>query len=309
MSLVQHRLDCKATLIPFVFLCKVSLKELSPSRARANVSRAGVYQGSACGTELVRSGVVRDYPSQEPRGVRGLRVGLLGASGVREFSESGLRWLSLSGVELFLPPSPEFELSFSCLPVRIALSSANQDLGVELFLPPSPEFVSSVNQDLGGCPCQSGVREFSESGLRWLSLSGVELFLPPSPEFFPLLFLPSPPVAVAWQWLLLGRSQSLRFFSILFMVRTKALAKAYITCHPGPSSSDSEYFDRVKMGKKASTSDFEAITKLSVAKISSRKVPCSPEGLWVENLGYFVTKSEEIEDSFYYRSIRSGYAR
>ncbi|KAL8105456.1 hypothetical protein AgCh_029312 [Apium graveolens] len=40
---------------------------LSPSRAGANVSRAGVYQGSACGTELVRSGAVRDSSSKEPR--------------------------------------------------------------------------------------------------------------------------------------------------------------------------------------------------------------------------------------------------
>ncbi|XP_074365858.1 uncharacterized protein LOC141706878 [Apium graveolens] len=96
------------------------------------------------------------------------------------------------------------------------------------------------------------------------------------------------------------------------MVRTKALAKAFITCYPGPSSSDSVSSadsERVGMGKRASTSDSEAITKLTVAKISSRKVPCSPEGLWVENLGYFVTKSEEIENSFYFRSIRSGYAR
>ncbi|XP_074368390.1 uncharacterized protein LOC141708587 [Apium graveolens] len=96
------------------------------------------------------------------------------------------------------------------------------------------------------------------------------------------------------------------------MVRTKPLAKAYITCYPGPSGSDSESSadsERVGMGKKASTSDSEAVTKLSVAKISSRKVPCSPEGLWVENLGYFVSKSEEIKDSFYCRSIRFGYAR
>ncbi|KAL8124480.1 hypothetical protein AgCh_012213 [Apium graveolens] len=49
---------------------------LSPSRAWANVSCAGVYQGFACGTELVRSGSVRDYSFQELRGVRSLGVGL-----------------------------------------------------------------------------------------------------------------------------------------------------------------------------------------------------------------------------------------
>ncbi|KAL8149144.1 hypothetical protein AgCh_006232 [Apium graveolens] len=159
-----------------------------------------------------------------------------------EFGESGLRWLSLSGVVIFLPPSPD---------------------------------------------CS----EFGESGLRTkvLSLSGVELFLPPSPDCDEF-----------------GES------GLRFMVRTKPLAKAYITCYPGPSGSDSESSadsERVGMGKKASTSDSEAVTKLSVAKISSRKVPCSPEGLWVENLGYFVSKSEEIKDSFYCRSIRFGYAR
>ncbi|KAL8145306.1 hypothetical protein AgCh_003483 [Apium graveolens] len=125
--------------------------------------------------------------------------------------------------------------------------------GVEFFLPPSPDCV-----------------EFSESGLRWLSLAGVELFLPPSPDCVEF-------------------SES----GLRFMVWTKARAKAYITCYSGPSGSDLESSsdsERVEMGKKASTSDSEALTKLSVARISSRK-------------------SDEIENNFYYRSIRSGYAR
>ncbi|KAL8089211.1 hypothetical protein AgCh_038846 [Apium graveolens] len=229
-----------------------------------------------------------------------------------EFGESGLRWLSLSGVELFLPPSPDC-VEFGESGLRwLSLS------GVELFLPPSPDCAefgeSGLRVELFLPPSPDCV-EFGESGLRWLSLSGVELFLPPGPDCAEFgesglrwlslsgveLFLPLSPDCVEF-----GES------GLRFMVRTKALAKAFITCYPGPSSSESESScdsERVEMGKKDSTLDSEAITKLSVAKISSRKVPCSPEGLWVENLGYFVTKSEEIEDSFYYRSIRSGYAR
>ncbi|KAL8103006.1 hypothetical protein AgCh_027513 [Apium graveolens] len=86
---------------------------LFPSRAWANVSRVGVYQGSACGTELVRSGSVRDYSLQELRGVMSLGVGVPGAElsfsalgpEFVEFGESGLRWLSLAGVELCCPQS------------------------------------------------------------------------------------------------------------------------------------------------------------------------------------------------------------
>ncbi|KAL8091540.1 hypothetical protein AgCh_033969 [Apium graveolens] len=289
---------------------------LSPSRAGANVSRAGVYQGSAYGTELVRSGVARDYSSQEPRAGSGVELFLAPSPDCAKFGESGLRWLFLSGAELFLPPSPdcaefgESGLSSDCaefgesglrwLPLSVA----------ELFLPPSPDWTEFGESGLRWLPLsraelflppspdwdefgESGLRpdcaEFGESGLRWLPLSGAELFLTPSPD-----------------WAEFGES------GLRFMVRTKALANAFITCYPGPSSSDSESSadsERVRIGKKASTFDSEAITKLTVAKISSRKVPCSPEGLWVENLGYFVTKSEEIENSFYFRSIRSGYAR
>ncbi|KAL8089632.1 hypothetical protein AgCh_039203 [Apium graveolens] len=333
---------------------------LSPSRAWANVSRAGIYQGYACRTEVVRSGVEIFLPPS-------LDCAEFGESGLRpdcvEFCESGLMWLSLAGVEFFLSPSPDFvefcesglrwlslegvELFLSPSPdcVEFCESGLSPDCvefcelglrwlslaGVELFLPPSLECVEFGESGLrwlsleGGVEfflspspdfvefCESGLSpdciEFCESGLRWLSLAGVEFFLSPSPDCVEFcesglrwlslagveLFLPPSPDCIEFC------ESGLRF-----MVWTKALAKAYITCYPGPSSSDSESSGnskRVEMGKKASTLDCEAITKLSVAKISSRKVPCSLEGLWVENLRYFITKSEEIEDSFYYRSI------
>ncbi|KAL8157803.1 hypothetical protein AgCh_002495 [Apium graveolens] len=209
---------------------------------------------------LVFPGAAWSYESQtSPSRSSEFELFLPSSPEFAEFSESGLRLLSLAGVELFLPPSPECaEFSESGLSPEYAEFSESglrwlPLAGVELFLPPSPEFA-----------------EFSVSGLRLLPFAGVELFLLPSPEYAEF-------------------SES----GLRFMVRTKALAKAFISCYPGPSSSDSEYSgnsERIEMGKKASTSDSEAITKLSVAKISSRK-------------------SEEIEDSFYYRSIRSGYAR
>ncbi|KAL8150085.1 hypothetical protein AgCh_006918 [Apium graveolens] len=63
---------------------------LSPSCVWANVSRDGIYQAE-------------------------FELFLTPSPGCAEFGKSGLRWLSLSGVELFLPP------------VQIALSSVNQD--------------------------------------------------------------------------------------------------------------------------------------------------------------------------------------
>ncbi|KAL8120378.1 hypothetical protein AgCh_017529 [Apium graveolens] len=61
-------------------LAGVDALHLFPSRAWANVSRVGVYQGSAWGTELVRSGGVRDYSLQELHGVMSLGVGIPGAA-------------------------------------------------------------------------------------------------------------------------------------------------------------------------------------------------------------------------------------
>ncbi|KAL8119002.1 hypothetical protein AgCh_016482 [Apium graveolens] len=247
--------------------------------------------------EFGESGLSPEFVEFGESGLRwlslaGVEVFLAPSPEFVEFGESGLRWLSLAGVELFLAPSPEF-VEFGESGLRW-LSLA----GVELFLAPSPEFV-----------------EFGESGLRWLSLAGVELFLAPSPEFVEFGESGLRWLSLAGVELFLAPSPEFVEFGesgLRFMVRTKALAKAFITCYPGPSSSGSESSadsERVEMGKRASTSDSGAITKLTVAKISSRKVPCSPEGLWVENLGYFVTKSEEIENDFYFRSIRSGYAR
>ncbi|KAL8148975.1 hypothetical protein AgCh_006108 [Apium graveolens] len=86
----------------------------------------------------------------------GVVLFLLPSTDCAEFGESGLRWLSLAGVELFFPSSPDCA-EFSESGLRwLSLS------GVELLFPPSLDCV-----------------EFGESGLRWLSLSGVELFLPP----------------------------------------------------------------------------------------------------------------------------------
>ncbi|KAL8103381.1 hypothetical protein AgCh_027810 [Apium graveolens] len=59
-----------------------------------------------------------------------------------EFGESGVKWLSLEGVELFLPPSPDcVEFGESGLK-WLSLE------GVELFLPPLVRIaLSSANQD------------------------------------------------------------------------------------------------------------------------------------------------------------------
>ncbi|KAL8100061.1 hypothetical protein AgCh_032357 [Apium graveolens] len=144
-----------------------TLVKLSPSRAWANVSRAGVYRGSACETELVRSGSVRDYSFHELRGeprsrptrshmyyhvpplpyadfldggvILGVGLFLPPSPDCDEFGESGLRWLSLSGVELFLPPSPD------C--AEFDGSGLRWLSGVELFLPPVRIGLSSANQD------------------------------------------------------------------------------------------------------------------------------------------------------------------
>ncbi|KAL8089233.1 hypothetical protein AgCh_038862 [Apium graveolens] len=67
------------------------------------------------------------------------------------------------------------------------------------------------------------------------------------------------------------------------MVRTKARAKVYFSCYSGPSDSDFDCnSDRREMGKKASTSESHVIRKLKVAEISPRKVPCTPDGHWLD---------------------------
>ncbi|KAL8114633.1 hypothetical protein AgCh_021479 [Apium graveolens] len=321
---------------------------LSPSPDSAEFGESGLRWLSLSGVELFLP-PSRDYTEFGESGLRwlslpGFELFWPSSPDSAEFGESGLRWLSLSGVELFLPPSPDYA-EFGELGLRwLSLP------GVELFWPSSPDSAEFGESGLRWLSL-SGVEvffspnpdsaEFGESGLRWLSLSGVEFFLPPSPDYAEFgesglrwlslpgveLFWPSSPDSAEFgesglRWLSLLRvglflppsPDCIEFCEsgLRFMVWTKALAKAFITCYPGPSSSDSESSadsERVEMGKRASTLDSEAITKLTVAKISSRKVPCSPEGLWVENLGYFISKSEEIENSFYFRSIRSGYAR
>ncbi|KAL8115124.1 hypothetical protein AgCh_021810 [Apium graveolens] len=94
------------------------------------------------------------------------------------------------------------------------------------------------------------------------------------------------------------------------MVWTKACAKVYFSFYPGPFDSNSDSNSEwVVMGTKASTSDSDAIRKLTISKIFPRKVPCTPEGYWVDVPNYFISKSVKIENKWYYRNISSGYAK